>query len=383
MSSSLQPASKTASKVSISDTLVQGWDEERATSQIDATVDIVTAENISFNYQVAGPFRRFFAFAIDIVLVATYLFCLFWLFVILLLIMMLVGAYFFGPGIANAMEIVWLVFRGYFMVVVFLSYWFYGMLLETYWSGQTFGKWMMGLRAVSVDGQPINAVQSVLRNLIRLGDAFPLLSPAIFAGMTPDFGGDFQFSDYSQVTIFPTFMVGFFAMMFTRRFQRVGDVIAGTMVVMEQRSWLMGIAKVDDPRTPQLAALIPPKFRVSRSLAQALAIYVERRRFFSMPRRREIARHLGEPLLRIFNMPADTSHDLLLSALYYRTFVADGGDEDQAWAAYSAPANPPLGTGALPHTSSDGIAFVGPQVANHPQAGNTPSSIQSPIHIRE
>ena len=35
---------------------------------IDTTVDIVTPENIAFHYQVAGPFRRFPAYVIDVLL---------------------------------------------------------------------------------------------------------------------------------------------------------------------------------------------------------------------------------------------------------------------------------------------------------------------------
>jgi hypothetical protein len=74
---------------------------------------------------------------------------------------------------------------------------------------------------------------------------------------------------------------------------------------------------------------IPPDFRASRTLAQAISTYVERRRFFSVPRRREIARHLGEPLLEKFGMRSDTSHDLLLCAVYYRIFITDRMREDE------------------------------------------------------
>jgi hypothetical protein len=114
--------------------------------------------------------------------------------------------------------------------------------------------------------------------------------------------------------------------MCNRRYQRLGDLVCGTMVVVEERSWLFGVAKIEDPRTEQLAALLPANFKVSRSLARALATYVERRRFFAPARRREIARHIGDPLLERFHLPRDTSHDLLLCALYYRTFIADRGD---------------------------------------------------------
>jgi hypothetical protein len=64
-------------------------------------------------------------------------------------------------------------------------------------------------------------------------------------------------------------------------------------------------------------------FEPSRSLARALSVYVERRGGFAWGRRAEIARHLAEPLRVKFNLPPETSHDLLLCAAYYRTFIAD------------------------------------------------------------
>jgi hypothetical protein len=127
--------------------------------------------------------------------------------------------------------------------------------------------------------------------------------------------------------LIPTFFVGLVIMTCNRRFQRLGDLVCGTMVVIEERHWLTGVAKIEEPLAIQLAEYLPPDVQVSRSLAQTLSAYVERRRFFTPPRRREIARHLGEPLLRKLDMPSDTSHDLLLCALYYRTFIADRADE--------------------------------------------------------
>jgi hypothetical protein len=118
-------------------------------------------------------------------------------------------------------------------------------------------------------------------------------------------------------------------MTLNRKYQRLGDLVAGTVVVVEERQWLTGVAKLDDPRAIQLAAYLPPNFVVTRSMAKALATYVERRRFFTPPRRREVARHLAQPLLSRFGLPADTSYDLLLCALYYRTFIADRGQDER------------------------------------------------------
>lgn len=41
----------------------------------------------------------------------------------------------------------------------------------------------------------------------------------------------------------------------------------------------------------------------------------------------EIARHLGEPLRKEFNLPPGTNVDLLLCALYHRTFITERHDK--------------------------------------------------------
>jgi uncharacterized RDD family membrane protein YckC len=216
----------------------------------------------------------------------------------------------------------------------FVIDWFYGGLFETLMNGQTPGKAALGLRVLTEDGQPINGLQAVLRNILRTADLF--------------LGG-----------------VGVAVMMSNDRYQRLGDIVCGTIVVVEQRQWLLGIAKLDDPRSIQLAGYLPPNFVVPRSMAKALSTYVERRKYFSAPRRREVARHLAEPLLQRFNLPADTSYDLLLCALYYRTFIADRKEDERRLAEANAAA------------MAQQRAFVGgyPQVAMgaNPYAGGPPA----------
>jgi uncharacterized RDD family membrane protein YckC len=280
---------------------------------LDSTIDVVTPENIAFEYRLAGPFRRLPALMFDIFV------CRAAQFAIAILLSMTIT--FASPGLA-----IFLI-----LISVFIIDWFYGILFETFLNGQTLGKYVFGLRVLTVRGEPINGMQAALRNLLRSAD----LLFGVFA--TP----------------------GLVAMSMNRRYQRLGDLVAGTIVVVEERRWLTGVAKLDDPRAIQLAAYLPPNFVVSRTMARALATYVERRRFFTPPRRREVARHLAEPLLERFGLPTDTSYDLLLCALYYRTFIADRSQDErllaEAQAAFAA-ANPfaayaagqPLVAGAYP-----------------------------------
>ncbi|MBP86784.1 MAG: hypothetical protein CMJ64_08715 [Planctomycetaceae bacterium] len=251
-------------------------------SQIDSIVDVVTPENIAFHYQAAGPFRRFPAFVLDLLIRVG-------VFAALAIVLAIFGVTVGVTGIALAGT----------LIFWFLSAWFYGGAFETWMNGQTPGKWVMGLRVLSVDGQPINGIQAVLRNILRTLDLMPI----------------------------GNCMVGLVSMTINGSFQRLGDIVCGTMVVVEERKWLTGVAKLEDPRVAQLAGYLPADFVVSRTLARTLSAYIDRRRFFSLARRREVARHLAEPLLSRFGFPRDTSYDLLLCALYHRTFVAHLGEE--------------------------------------------------------
>ncbi len=270
-------------------------------AQLDNTIEIVTPENIAFRYHVAGPFRRFPAYLIDFVIR-----------LVVIIVLMVISAMVGGGGGGTAV----------LLLGLFVLEWFYGGFFETVWNGQTPGKLFLGIRVLSTDGQPINAYQAILRNLMRAVDTMPLLSLQI-VGLPP-------------LWILPTFTLGLAVMTLSPRFQRMGDLVCHTIVVIDERSWLSGVAKVEDPRAFQLAAYLPTDLRVSRSMARTLSHYVERRKYFSVPRRREVARHLGEPLLREFGLPADTSHDLLLCSMYYRLFIADRGDDERHFAEATA-----------------------------------------------
>lgn len=259
---------------------------------LDTTLYVVTPENIAFEYRLAGPFRRLPALLLDYsIQFATFI---------------ALGYLTFGTIGTVSLGLAGFIY----LVSILILSWFYGVLFETFMNGQTPGKYILGLRVLTDNGQPINGMQAALRNILRSADI--ILGIGCLVVMT-----------------------------LNRKYQRLGDLVAGTVVVVEERQWLTGVAKLDDPRAIQLAAYLPPNFVITRSMAKALATYVERRRFFTPPRRREVARHLAQPLLARFGLPADTSYDLLLCALYYRTFIADRGQDErrlaEARAALAAP----------------------------------------------
>ena len=246
--------------------------------QLDTQIEIVTPENIAFRYRVAGPFRRLPAYLIDLAI----------------RLAVALGA-FFGLMFAFGMAGLASLGAGVWLLLAFLLTWFYGGVFETFWNGQTPGKRLMRIRVLSVDGRAINALQATLRNVLRTVDG----QPGLF------------------------YLLGLAAATMNDRFQRLGDLACGTMVVVEERQWYGDVVRVDDARAIRLAAELPAGFQPNRSLARALATYVGRRENFSPSRRAQLARHLGVPLRRMLDLPPETDFDRLLCALYHRTFITD------------------------------------------------------------
>ncbi|MDA8743610.1 RDD family protein [Rubripirellula amarantea] len=272
-----------------------------STAPLDTTIAVVTPENIAFEYQLAGLFRRLPAYLIDLLVR--------WAVIILLV----VGLFMLGALIDIA-SLGPFAIAGMFVTYFAIS-WFYGTFMETYYNGRTVGKWACGIRVIDIEGRPINGRRAFIRNLLRIADMAPMAS----AGMLSE--------DISPVFIIPTGMFGILTMILTRRMQRLGDLAAGTMVIVDERSWRLPVAKVDDPRVPALASFVPADYRISRSMARTLAVYAERRHYLTPARRREVARHLAVPLIDRFEFRSDIDPDLLMYALYYKTFLADASAE--------------------------------------------------------
>jgi uncharacterized RDD family membrane protein YckC len=305
---------------------------------LDTTIAVVTPENIAFEYQIAGPFRRLPAYLIDVLLRLGILFAV-------LIVLMLSGITVsgllggsFGVSLAAAI----------FLIAFFLLSWFYGVFFETYFNGRTPGKWACGLRTISDDGHPISGMQALIRNLLREADLLPATTLVPLDAENP-------------LTFIPltTGLVALVTMTCTRRLQRLGDLAAGTMVVVDQRNWALPVTRVDDSRVAALASFVPADYRVTASMARALASYAERRAFLSPARRREIAKHLAIPLIERFEFRADIDTDLLLYALYYRTFLTDPSDQPSdlgPLAAYS-PLAKDMEVQGMIGSSTDAIAM--------------------------
>lgn len=240
---------------------------------LDTTLRLVSPENIAFEFRLAGPAQRAVAFTVDACAIVALALALFIPFVL--------------AGIIGEL------FFGFYLIALFFLWWGYGAAFETFNNGQTLGKAALGLQTVSQTGLSINVSQAIVRNLIRAIDILPPCFPGVVA------------------------------MVCNRRFQRLGDLAAGTVVVIDRRQRPPPPVAADGGIN-LLADLVPPGFRPDPLLAEALAEYMARRPMLSPGRRQELASLPVARLCAAWEIPAPADADALLSAVYDRTLVGDG-----------------------------------------------------------
>jgi uncharacterized RDD family membrane protein YckC len=162
-------------------------------SEVLQAVEIATPEAVALSVDVAGLGYRALAWLVD----ATLIF-LGWL----TLILATSYVYQFDYTRLGFIQ-TWL--QVLMVLAFFVTNWGYAILFEAIWRGQTPGKRFLRLRVVRTDGSPATFLDLALRNLCRAIDFLPL-----FYG------------------------VGMVTMVITERHRRLGDLIAGTMVIHER-----------------------------------------------------------------------------------------------------------------------------------------------------
>ncbi|MDB5812989.1 MAG: hypothetical protein JWN23_106 [Rhodocyclales bacterium] len=141
---------------------------------------------------------------------------------------------------------------GLLLLVYFLLEWFYPVFFEVLGDGATPGKRSLGLKVLNDDGTPVGWGPSLTRNLLRAADFLPV-----------------------------GYGLGIVSMLLHREFRRLGDIVAGTVVVY--RDALGGLPAIAN--APALA----PEEPLDRMTQRALLAFAERANSLTPARQEELA----------------------------------------------------------------------------------------------
>jgi uncharacterized RDD family membrane protein YckC len=277
---------------------------------------MVTPEAVALDFTTANVGSRSLAFLIDIVIVG---------------VVSLGGLLALGLG-PNALP-TWLVVP---ILIILLPGWYFGYFVacETLWSGRTVGKAALGLRVVTKEGGPVRFRHATLRTVVGLVDF--------------GIGG------------------GFFAIvfiLFTPDNQRLGDLLAGTLVLRE-RSGLPAPAPVSFGVPPGLepytATLDVSGLRIEEY--QAVRTFLLRAPSLPPAPRTSLATQLASPLVERLRPPPPPG---VPPELFLNCVAAAYQRRQRPAVAHSAAAPPPPGgpgpaSAAWPPPAQPGGGWPGP-----------------------
>ena len=211
------------------------------------TITIITPTNIELEYRLAGVGSRTAAFAIDF-------------FIQLLIVSLFTGIVLaVNHQMTNlGTQIRYSTIAAILIVFSFVVHFGYFIACEMLMNGRTIGKKIFGLRVIRDNGQPIEFAQALIRGIIR--------------------------------STLDMLYVGMFAILFSQKHKRVGDMAAGTIVVIERYLTTATIAGLNPDKPPEF--LPPPE---EMTPAQRSLVYEWLHRKDALPDGgKEIGRRLEE-----------------------------------------------------------------------------------------
>ena len=167
-------------------------------------------------------------------------------------------------------------------VLIFGFQWLYFIFFEWTWNGQTPGKRLLHLRVIKLDGTPVSWTDILLRNVARPLDTFG-----------------------------PMGLIGLLMIFASRKAQRLGDLVARTLVIHEARiDWSIFDQLEAEDTTARLSGAARPFIRLSPAQWELLHRYLNRRGALPTEVRARLAESLCETL-----RPATQGTDLARSNL--------------------------------------------------------------------
>jgi len=245
---------------------------------------LATPESVELDFALAGIGNRALALLMDYLVLglALAIFTLLWFTVSLQLLSYLAQL----GGNYSAVPL-WLV--AIYLIVTFILYTGYFVFFEVNWQGQTPGKRFAKIRVIRDDGRPVGLSQAVLRTLLRPIDDL--------------------------------FFLGAILIVLSKDEKRIGDRVAGTLVVQENRPQ----AKTDlqcSNTAQDLAAQLPELTHLEHLQPDDFAVireYLRRRQTLTVRSRRDLSMKLAhqiKTLVQLETIPPNVTSDDFLEAVY-------------------------------------------------------------------
>ena len=243
-----------------------------------------TPESVELEFTLAGIGNRAYALLIDYLVWGFILltFLISWSFFSYLLVDAL------APWLGGYSQVgLWLI--SIELLIAFFIYVGYFVCFETLWQGQTPGKRYVKIRVIRDDGRPVGLQQSTLRALLRPFDDF--------------------------------FFLGVFLIALGKREKRLGDWVAGTIVIQEEQPLTPTALKVSEQAQP-LANKLLERADFSRLLPEDFAVireYLQRREGMIPRAKDEVSRQLANKVKEIIaleKIPKGVTANLFLEAVY-------------------------------------------------------------------
>lgn len=275
-------------------------DFQTARPAVGDQLSIATPELVAIEFPLAGLGSRFVAVLLDFLI---------WfiagLFLLFIFAIFFAGASSHTTGTA-ADSSSWAFKFGEAIVIAipFLVLWGYFTLFEAFWHGQTPGKRIMKIRVIQQTGRAVSLFESLGRNLVRVVDMLPT-----------------------------AYAIGVISMFITKRQQRLGDLIAGTLVVHERpleaplesigssRTFTSGVFQAAATPPPPRVSQLPTDAvaRLTMADLQTLEHYLARRLDVPMETRATLAARISQNIAQKMNyaIPDGMSQEAFLEEAAY------------------------------------------------------------------
>lgn len=211
------------------------------------SLQVATPERVTVDLPLAGLGSRAMAYLVDVALLGAVTLVVYFLVTLLI------------PDPVNAVLGLSSLVRTISAAVLFFGLWIFWTAFEVAWNGQSPGKRLVRIRVVQADGSPTTVFASAVRNLLRIVDFLPVCYP-----------------------------VGVISMLIDRKHRRLGDLLAGTVLVRDEKVDLQAYESMQATQVEvnllELSAQFLKRFdslepearlRIARKLAAKLELTVD------------------------------------------------------------------------------------------------------------